>query len=237
MKELIKSIVANLSMKSKEIRSNDFYFLFISYDERDERQDFFLFQFTDYDKLLEYSEGVGKIEYHLNSIIKDLKEKFLSKYRERFIDNNLSLVVLLDTSGRNDNELSKIHQIEENNILIKKYILNYNQDEFSCLNKRIGNTSAVVEKLNSLIIEHSEMLKFEHNYWYHLLLRLFIKIPFLNYSPRNKQSLHDLSELISKKLDENQLGILKIIDEESEDFSSIDIEEFIYSHNLINDRE
>ncbi len=234
MKELIKNIITKLSLESKEILYNEFDFLFVSYGEK---EDFFLFQFTDYNKLLEISEEVGNIEYLLNSIVKDIKKEFLFEYKERFLDNNLSLIVLLDTSSKNIATLSNLHKIEENYILTKKYVLNYNEDEFSSLKQMISNDTSIVEELNRLAIEHSEMLKSDDNHWYRLLLKLFIKIPFLNYSAQSGdgQNLYDLSETISKELDENQLEVLRTIDNEFNDSSNI--EEFINLHNLTGDGE
>lgn len=233
MKELIKTIAKNLDLSLKEIIFNDFNFLFISYPEKD---DFFLFLFCTHQELNDKLVRTQSIEYVFNSLVKDFKKEHLFEYKERYIDNNLSLIIVLDVSGVADKDLNQLHVVEENYIIAKKYILTYKSEEFNELYDKINNTDSVINQLNQLAIEYSDLLKNEINFWYLLLMKLFIKVPFLNYNleETNRESLYNISDVINSKLNDKEKSIFEEIDL---NYNNENIEDFIETYNLLDNGE
>ena len=95
--------------------------------------------------------------------------------------------------------------------------------------------SNIVLSLNKLVVDNSQYLKStSSDNWYILLLRLFVKIPFLNYliSEENKESLADVNKLFTSSLNEGRTILFARI---IEDFNNEDVEEFLAENGYLND--
>lgn len=228
MKKLINNITIQNGLQIIPINNNiDFAY----YEAKD---DFFIFLFCSYSQLIEMNKGELKnIEYALNAMIVDLKEKdILKQFKERYIDYNLSFILVLEIDNKDINIRHELNKIQENNKNAKKYILPYNTTDLNSLKQKISNEIPITQELNRLSIENSELLKNNEEDWYKLLITLFIKIPFLNYlSDKRELKLGNLSEVIIGKLSENEKDILSII--KNNDFDKYsNIEDFISEHKL-----
>lgn len=223
MKALIQRIITDNNLKIEDYTYQDLDTIFAHFEDKN---DFFIFIFSSYTHLLSIMniETSKEIEYALNSYTVGYKKKFLDDYKQRDLDYNLSLILVLEE----DVEIPKLDFIEENPFNSKKYILQYNRADLESLEQNIDyNLTNISHTLNALVVKNSSFLKEEinkDNSWYDLLLRLFIKIPFLNYQKLEKdkvEELRSLDEVILAGLDESQKQILELLE------TNIGIEDFI----------
>ena len=231
MKALIKQIAEYSQMEVKEFTFENLDFCFVYSLSKD---DFYVFLFTEYSELFEGKDE--KIEYYLNTIINDLqKEETLSSFKEQNLDKNLSIIVVLNTNLEND--LLELKKAEENYYVSKKYILAYENKELQNLEKEIEERQGdIIDRINVLAMEkHSLLSEKEPKSWYLLLMRMFTKIPFLNYRllDKNKKELTNLEETIQQALTEEHFKILQKINDHFD--KDTHIEHFIDNNSLLND--
>lgn len=232
MKTIISKIIEESGLKAISLNSNiDFAY----YD--DEKDDFFLFLFYNQRELVELNNNeVVDLEYTINTIIVDLKNnESMSQFKERNIDHNLSLILLLELGENNDIDLQReLNNVEENGLNAKKYVLPYFKSDIETLLQKIDEKIGIVSRLNEIAIDNSNVLDKVDERWYKTLMGLFIKIPFLNYqSNENNQSLENLSLTVEESLSDREKQLLSVISEN--DFNSFsNIEDFITQFNLTN---
>lgn len=231
MKTIISKIIEESDLKIISLNSNvDFAY----YD--DEKEDFFLFLFYNQNELISLNENnITGLEYAINDVIVDLKNnENVSVFKERNIDHNLSLVLLLELEDENIDLQKELNKVEENSLNAKKYVLPYFKSDIEILLQKINETDGVVTQLNKISTENSNLLNKVDEKWYKILMGIFIKIPFLNYqSTEENQSLENLSLTIEESLSDREREILTIINENNfNEFSNI--EDFIAQFNLIN---
>lgn len=230
MKTIISKIIEESDLKTISLNTNvDFTY----YDN--EKDDFFLFLFYNQNELIELNNNeVIELEYTINRIIVDLKNnENISKFKERNIDHNLSLILLLEL-GEDDNiDLRReLNKVEENSLNAKKYVLPYFKNDIENLLQKIDGKSEVVNLLNEIAVDNSNLLDKVDERWYKTLMGFFIKIPFLNYqSTENNQSLENLSLTIEESLSDREKQLLSVITENNFDSFS-NIEDYITQFNL-----
>lgn len=230
MKTIISKIIEESGLKTISLNSNvDFTYY------NDEKDDFFLFLFYDQNELIELNNNeVVDLEYTINRIIVDSKNnENISKFKERNIDHNLSLILLLELEEDNNIDLQReLNKVEENIFNAKKYVLPYLKRDIEILLLKIDERSKVVNRINEIAIHNSNLLDKIDERWYKTLMGFFIKIPFLNYqSTKNNQSLENLSSTIEESLSDREKQLLSVIIEN--DFNSFsNIEDFITRFNL-----
>lgn len=230
MKTIISKIIEESGLKTISLNSNvDFTYY------NDEKDDFFLFLFYDQNELIELNNNeVVDLEYTINRIIVDSKNnENISKFKERNIDHNLSLILLLELEEDNNIDLQReLNKVEENIFNAKKYVLPYLKRDIEILLLKIDERSKVVNRINEIAIHNSNLLDKIDERWYKTLMGFFIKIPFLNYqSTKNNQSLENLSSTIEESLSDREKQLLSVISEN--DFNSFsNIEDFITRFNL-----
>lgn len=230
MKTIISKIIEESGLKTISLNSNvDFTYY------NDEKDDFFLFLFYDQNELIELNNNeVVDLEYTINRIIVDSKNnENISKFKERNIDHNLSLILLLELKEDDNIDLQReLNKVEENIFNAKKYVLPYLKRDIEILLLKIDERSKVVNRINEIAIHNSNLLDKIDERWYKTLMGFFIKIPFLNYqSTKNNQSLENLSSTIEESLSDREKQLLSVISEN--DFNSFsNIEDFITRFNL-----
>lgn len=230
MKTIISKIIEESGLKTISLNSNvDFTYY------NDEKDDFFLFLFYDQNELIELNNNeVVDLEYTINRIIVDSKNnENISKFKERNIDHNLSLILLLELEEDNNIDLQReLNKVEENIFNAKKYVLPYLKRDIEILLLKIDERSKVVNRINEIAIHNSNLLDKIDERWYKTFMGFFIKIPFLNYqSTKNNQSLENLSSTIEESLSDREKQLLSVIIEN--DFNSFsNIEDFITRFNL-----
>jgi len=238
MKELILKIINDSNIELKKIDYKELEVYFSAF--REEKMDFYLFLFLNYEDLMRIAENTDDIEYTLNRIAIEIQNEYLQDYKKKSIDKNLSFVMIL--SHTEESQLFNLKKIEENYFVAKKYLLIYNDSDFVELQEKINNVNNinVINSLNQLAIENGNLLNnLGENSWYILLLKLFTKLPFLNYkvADEEKQSLEDLNEAILSLLNDNQKQIFKLIEDDFYDINEGDIENFIQNNSLLDNTE
>ncbi|ALR30813.1 hypothetical protein ATE47_09865 [Chryseobacterium sp. IHB B 17019] len=230
MKTIISKIIEESDLKTISVNANvDFTY----YD--DGKDDFFLFLFYNQNELIELNNNeVVDLEYTINRIIVDLKNnENISKFKERNIDHNLSLILLLELEEDDNIELRReLNKVEENSLNAKKYVFPYFKNDIENLLQKIDEKSNVVNLLNEIAVDNSNLLDKVDERWYKTLMGFFIKIPFLNYqSTEDNQSLENLSLTIEESLSYREKQLLSVISENNFDSFS-NIEDFITQFNL-----
>lgn len=230
MKTIINKIIEENNLKSISLNSKvDFTY----YEEKD---DFFIFLYYNQKEIVELNDNkIVELEYAINRFIVELKkDDNLSEFKQRNIDHNLSLVLLLELDNENDELQKELNKVEENSLNAKKYVLPYYKNDVQLLLQKINGTDEIVSRLNKLSIENSDLLDKLDERWYKVLMGIFIKIPFFNYqSTEDNQSLENLSLVIEESLSVREKFLLATINDN--DFNSFqNIEEFISQHNLSN---
>lgn len=219
-------MISNFELESLEFEHETFLFILAYHKERID--DFYLFMFCEINQLTTYSDGIDNIEYSLNSMIGYLLKNRLQEFNTRSIKNNLSLVVVLES----EHDLKELYRIEENIFNSKKYLLIYQEQERTRL-KSIFDEDSYKSKdsFQQLLKDNGSLIDSSDNDWYMLLLKLFIKIPFVNYeiTESQKKSLISLQTNINDKLDENEKSLLNVIIEYQEE----DIKSYIKSRNIL----
>ncbi len=233
MKTIVSKIIEENDLKIISLNSNvDFAY----YDEKD---DFFLFLFYNQNELIEINNNeIIDLEYTINTIIVDLKDnENISIFRERNINHNLSLILLLEFGEDNDFDIAlqrELNKVEENSLNAKKYVLPYFKNDIEIILQKLKDSTEIVKALNEIAIDNSNILDKVNERWYKTLMSLFIKIPFLNYqSTENNQSIENLSLTIEESLSDREKQLLSVISEN--DFNSFsNVEDFITQFNLTN---
>lgn len=238
MKNLIKSIAENNYLKSLELKDGKLNPTLLYFEDKD---DFYIIISSEYQNLLEQlelEENSNDIDLGINAYLDTIKEYSDTEiFRSRFIDFNLSCIVAVQLETlQNEDVLKRIHKIEEDYKIAKKYILPYLNSDFEALKEKLQNltTYSFNEKLNKIALVNSDIINNKNESWYQLLMNLFIKLPFLNYYS-DSFGLTTIAELLDDNLREDQKTILQNInDNYSED---VDIETFISQFNIADDEQ
>lgn len=233
MRELILKIINDSNIQLRKIDYKGLEIYFSTFEE--EKMDFYLSLFIEYDHLIQISENVDNIEYALNRIAIEVQNEHLQEFKEKYIDKNLSFITVLKYND--DSQLFKLKKVEENYFVTKKYLLIYNDSDLSVLQEKVNeiNKSNIIHTLNQLAINNGNLLDSSiNNDWYILLLRLFTKLPFLNYMVKDedKQSLEDLNKTILNTLSDLQRQLFQVLDEKFHEIGEENIEDFILDNKL-----
>lgn len=201
----------------------------------EDKDDFFILMHASFEELAELtSETLRDIQYTLNTIVVEQKKSELfQRLQDRNVNQNLSLILFLEYDGDISSSHQEIYKAEENYMNAKKYVLPYKAADCNELKAKIADSSDFVEALNRMAVDHSNLIEETNQSWYDLLLNLFIKIPFLNYQPEQReQSIANLKEMIDSSLNPRQQTLLTLIDDN--DISNIsDIEAFASGNNML----
>lgn len=234
MKELIKKILLHSNFDIKEV---DYSISTLFSFFKDQREDYFILLFMDYEEILNYNNSEDKVqignkdlEYLLNVIIEDIRKNYLIKFNFKNLDYNLSTILFLNLEKPTENILTELHKIEENYRVSKKYVLPYKKDDLKIIKEKLNNSENIIYDLNKISIENNELVNSADQTWYRLLMNLFIKVPFLNFQPlQENEQLKDISDEINKDLDFYQKNVLQKLIKYDEDQ---DIESFLIQNNF-----
>lgn len=174
--------------------------------------------------LSEYQDDYDVIEKNIknNQIVKDIKDNR---------PNNSYLVLFYKINSFDEEISKKIIRLEENEFFYKKYVFYYTEEEYASFiewfNKR-------PEKSLSNILKTEECSPESVDLYIQFLLRLIIKIPFLNLEFK-KMELENFDDLLNAQLDgirKNKEDVYKIFNrltDELEKRSADEIAETLFS--------
>lgn len=141
-------------------------------------------------------------------IYKSLLE--LGNILEPEFDKNVSLLLCVDSSVKEENLEKKILEIEEDPYCFKKFVLTYSQKEIEFLEEQTDRNEIwnymqqVVDGLREGKINFSDIgIKF--------IMKLYIKLPFLPADITKRQKKSNLMEEIENSLEEKHRGIWESI--------------------------
>lgn len=193
--------------------------------------------------------GISENEYFIKEELSKLEQEYVDEENEKEgikysiiksfedkqevaqIDKNTSAIYLVQFSE--ENMLSKyrnlIYAIEESPNYFRRYILPYTEKQVEGLKNVLSDYQGknIVEVLTDLADDeddyYSLMNAKNNNSVYELVIRLFSKVPFLQYQFKAKSDEISLDKMINDSLNDN----LKKYDQAIMG-SKIDIEELIY---------
>lgn len=236
MLNFIKEIISQKNeLNSFEFDFEDRKFYLVSYSDRD---DFFLFLQETEDNLKAWVElEKQQIEYLLNNLVLRLRaveNAPLKGYEKRFIDKNLSLILIVEVKAISEEPMWLLKS-EENHIQSKKYVLCFDKKNLSELKNKIEEKAHLNKwvALDEIIRDNSSQISSGNcEEWFILLTRIYSKIPFINYSigEDNKKELESLKQNIINDIEDKKLTDLygKLLEYHKED----DIIEFIEKHEI-----
>jgi len=140
--------------------------------------------------LSEYKDDYDIIEKNIenNNIVKDIKG---------IRPNNSYLILLYKINSFNEEASKKIIRLEENEFFYKKYVFYYTEEEYASFIKWFNIRP---EKSLSNILKSEDCSPESVNLYMQFLLRLIIKVPFLNLQFK-KMELENFDDLLSSQLD------------------------------------
>lgn len=216
MKELIGKIFKNNNFELLgEFDNIDFY----------NNKDYTSFYLVNYIDLTKYSndkyfEELNELEDRYigreNQVrLKDLLyENIDNDEDKKALDKNLSAVYVIkvnDSKKFYDNR-NLIYEIEESPYFFKRYVLAYTQEQLAELKNTISNgdiyaeiyTDEYLSKFVDDFDEYKKLMNNEGDGYYELLVRLFCKLPFLNFITSNEISIDSLEKKIEDRIWEEE---------------------------------
>lgn len=167
-------------------------------------------------------EALEKLEYDYTRTelverkpIKLLIQELFSTIKEAGqLDKNTSAIFLLKFSDMHNLNLHRnlIYAVEESPNFFKRYILPYTQQQIDELNKTIADYESrkVHEILSDIANDEDEYYKLMENKnigsVYELVIRLFAKVPFLQYRFSAGTMPKPIEDDVSDKAEENNLA-------------------------------
>lgn len=158
------------------------------------------------------------------------------------IDKNTSAIYVMKFSNMSilDKYRNLIYSIEESSVYFKRYILPYNEIQLAGLTQAIndyeGKTiESVLTDLADNEDHYYQLLRGgKHNNTYELVIRLFSKIPFLQYQFRATSDEYCLEDMVKDALDEEIQKFDELVSEEIEDIDKyLDINQVGISDDFI----
>ena len=244
MREIIKSIF-NYYGYSEGWQSEDYNIVFYKNGEQ-KLVTYFLVNYIDCrdiedneslikDKMMELENGYAKVQDSFKGVKWILQNTFADKQEASQLDKNTSTIYLLEFSDSKKAEKYRnlIYSIEESPNYFKRYILPYSENQKNELKSIICdyNNKSIVDILTELANNEEEYYSLlEHtssNCVYELVVRLFSKVPFLQYGFKAEPIPMTLEKSIELKLDEELMKYHNVIHDD------IDLEELIALEDYI----
>lgn len=159
------------------------------------------------------------------------------------IDKNTSAIYVMKFSNMNllDKYRNLIYSIEESSVYFKRYILAYNDIQLAGLKQVINDyenktIESVLTDLANNKDNYYQLLKGgNHDSSYELIIRLFSKIPFLQYQFRVTAEEYSLEDMVKDAIDEEIQKYEALVSEEIEDIDKyLEIDQASISDDSIN---
>lgn len=142
------------------------------------------------------------------SLKKNIAKTFIDSNEVAQIDKNTSAVFVVKFSDMNvlDKYRNLIYSIEESAVYFKRYILAYNQIQLDGLKQElnVNEGKTIQEVLTDLANDENsyyQLLRGGNHSTYELVIRLFSKIPFLQYIFKDSSEEYSLVDMVNDALD------------------------------------
>lgn len=185
-------------------------------------------------------EALNNLENHYmnfdnqeESLKKSIAKTFSNINEVAQIDKNTSAIYVMKFSDMNilDRYRNLIYSIEESSVYFKRYILPYNENQLLGLKQVINDyeektIEGVLTDLADDEESYYQLLRGGNHSTYELVIRLFSKIPFLQYRFKATSEEYSLEDMVNDSLDETLKKYDDLISEETEDIDKyLDIDE------------
>ncbi len=158
------------------------------------------------------------------SLKKSIAKTFSNIDEVAQIDKNTSAIYVMKFSDMNilDRYRNLIYSIEESSVYFKRYILPYSDNQLIGLKQIISDyeEKTIEEVLTDLADDEDnyyQLLRGGNHSTYELVIRLFSKIPFLQYIFTATSEEYSLEDMVNDSLDVNLKKYDDLISEETED--------------------
>ncbi len=174
---------------------------------------------------------------------KNIAKSFSNADEIAQIDKNTSAIYVVKFSNMSilDKYRNLIYSIEESSVYFKRYILPYNDIQLVGLTRAINDyEDKTIESVLTDLADNEDyyyqLLKGEnHNNTYELVIRLFSKIPFLQYQFRATSDENSLEDMVKGALDEEIQKFDELVSEEIKDIDKyLEINQTSISDDFIN---
>lgn len=212
-----------------KIFKNNNFDLIIGFDNIDfynnkDYTSFYLVNYIDLTKVSndKYFEKLNELEnryigrYNQDSLKKLLYDRIEDDDDKKALDKNLSAVYVIevDDSKKFYDNRNLIYDIEESPYFFKRYILAYTKNQVNDLVDKMSKNGISLDRINDddlskLVDNFDEYKKLMNNKgdgYYELLVRLFCKLPFLNFTTSNEISIDSLDKKIEEEIKEEGLS-------------------------------
>lgn len=167
------------------------------------------------------------------SLKKSIAKTFSNIDEVAQIDKNTSAIYAMKFSDMNilDRYRNLIYSIEESSVYFKRYILPYNENQLLGIKQVISDyeEKTIEEVLTDLADDdknYYQLLRGGNHSTYELVIRLFSKIPFLQYKFKATSEEYSLEDMVNDSLDVMLKKYDDLISEETEDIDKyVDIDE------------
>lgn len=158
-----------------------------------------------------------------DSLKKSIAKTFIDSNEVAQIDKNTSAIYVMKFSDMNilDRYRNLIYSIEESSVYFKRYILAYNQNQLAGLKQVINDYDgkSIQEVLTDLADNENnyyQLLKGGNHSTYELVIRLFSKVPFLQYIFKASSEEYSLEDMVNDALNEKLKKYDELISSEEE---------------------
>jgi len=159
------------------------------------------------ERLAVFEEQYISQENSEESIMKKLRTFFKSNQEFSQLNKNLSVIYLLKFKDLNNLQLHQntIYEIEESSNYFKRYILPYSDEQLTELQARINKSREPIPLLLSTLAEDEEgyinlSLYKNKGTLYELVIRLFSKIPCLQYNIVSSEKPKEIKDEIEERI-------------------------------------
>lgn len=178
---------------------------------------------------------------HLWKKIEETQEKFYEFFSNqkdsKGIIKNTNFLIIIEGDLYSKEVEKIIFDLEEDEYFFRKYVLVYSKKEYDSFIKEL-ETKNINSLLKEALTNKRKFQKFKLNKtydWLSLILKMYIKIPELNYFDKGKRDLElpDLAEEIKKELE--HLELVKIKEfclEIAENIGDIELEKLILDYGV-----
>lgn len=196
--ELLKNIFSENDYIEHTVELEDYTLCLFSHQEKEE-------YFIILDKEIISNDDLKQLSLEsMQSLYSNCKN--LQVTNETF-EKNTTLIICINNT---DIDMDFCNQIEEDAYLFKKNILTYKDENITALETQLNNDFSL-NKLNELLNNGESFDDNKINIYtaYGLLIKVFIKLPFLSYR-RESLELENLSETIREQANSEELYNLYI---------------------------
>jgi len=223
--DILKQIFYDNNYVERNVELNSVYKYFLAVpNPKVNRQEYFL--------VLEKKDTT---EENIKSLMTEDADKYFEIIRkndqvDEAFDKNCTMILCFESTK---SEFEVILRLEEDPYNFKKNVIEYTAKELASWNSKVTGT-LTVNDMNRLVnpdqgATFTAFKKKTSNDYYSLLMKIFIKLPIINYMPQSPSNLYDISEKIRSSLSKSNLNHLDFINKHEPNMTEDELDELLIS--------